>query len=283
LIGRLKKAESSYSIQELCSVFSLSVSSYYYQPKKINEALAGEVIQIFEDSFGIYGRRRVHKELQKLGVNAGIYKAASIMRMNNLNAINPKKSTITQIHPDSAVEHKYANNILNRQFKPSTINTHWVGDITYIRNHLGWSYLACVLDLATNELVGQAISKHPHSELALEALNNAIKLKQPNTSNLMFHSDQGIQYLSNVFREKLKSFKITPSMSRRGNCWANVVMERFIRCLKTKRLNQVRFINHESVISNVNQYIHFFNYKRIYSAIDYQAPHEKFNEMKKVA
>lgn len=280
MIERLKKADSSYTTQELCSIFGLAISSYYYQPKKINDELTTEVIKIFNDSFSIYGRRRVHFELHKAGFNVGIYKTASIMKMNNLNAINPKKK---HYYPDSGVEHKYANNILKRQFKPDTLNTHWVGDITYIRNHQGWSYLACVLDLATNEIVGQAISKHPNAELALEALNNAIKLKKPNTEKLMFHSDQGVQYSSNIFREKLKHLKITPSMSRRGNCWDNAVMERFFRSLKTERLNYLSFINHESVISNVNQYINFYNYKRIHSAIDYKTPHEKFNEMKKVA
>ena len=99
----------------------------------------------------------------------------------------------------------------------------------------------------------------------------------------MFHSDQGVQYSSKVFREKLNKLNITQSMSRRGNCWDNAVMERFFRSLKTEKLNNITFINHESVISNVNQYIHFYNYKRIHSAIDYQTPHEKFNELKKVA
>jgi len=202
------------------------------------------------------------------------------MKANNLIAIKPKKK---HYYPNSGVEHKYANNLLNRKFKPDTINTHWVGDITYIRNHQGWSYLACVLDLATNEIVGLAISKHPNSDLAIEALNRAINLKQPNTKKLMFHSDQGVQYSSKAFRDNLRCLKITQSMSRRGNCWDNAIMERFFRSLKTERLNSISFINHESVISHVNQYIRFYNYKRIHSAIDYMTPHNKYNEMKKVA
>jgi transposase InsO family protein len=280
LIERLKKAEPNYTIQELCSVFGIGSSSYYYQPNKVNDTLAAKVITIFDDSNGIYGRRRVHFELQKAGFDVGIYKTASIMKTNNLNAIKPTKR---HYYPDSGVEHKYASNLLKRQFKPDTHNTHWVGDITYIRNYQGWSYLACVLDLATNEIVGQAMSKHPNSELALEALNKAIQLKKPNTGKLLFHSDQGVQYSSNVFRNKLKALNITQSMSRRGNCWDNAIIERFFRSLKTEKLNHLSFINHESVMSNVSQYINFYNYKRIHSAIDYKTPHEKFNEMKKVA
>lgn len=256
------------------------MSSFYYQPQKINKEITEKVKEIFDESLGTYGRRRVHYELQKSGYDVGVYKASSIMKANNLIAIKPKKK---HYYPDSGVEHKYANNLLNRKFKPDTINTHWVGDITYIRSHQGWSYLACVLDLATNEIVGLAISKHPNSNLAIEALNRAIKLKQPNTKKLMFHSDQGVQYSSKAFRDNLRDLKITQSMSRRGNCWDNAIMERFFRSLKTERLNSISFINHESVISHVNQYIRFYNYKRIHSAIDYMTPHNKYNEMKKVA
>ena len=258
----------------------MASSSYYYQPKKLDDALVDKVREIFEESGGAYGRRRVYIELKKAAFNAGVYKTASIMKKCNLNAIAPKKK---HYYPDSGVEHKYADNLLNRQFKPETLNTHWVGDITYIKNHQGWSYLACVLDLATNEIVGKAISKHPNAELALDALNKAIKLKQPDTSQLLFHSDQGVQYSSSVFRKRLKQLKITQSMSRRGNCWDNAVMERFFRSLKTERLNHLSFVNHESVVGQVNHYINFYNYKRIHSAIDYKTPHEKFNEMKKVA
>ena len=202
------------------------------------------------------------------------------MKAHGLIAIKPKKK---HYYVDSGVQHKYASNTLKRQFKPDTHNTHWVGDITYIRSYEGWSYLACVLDLATNEIVGQAISKYPNSELAIEALNLAIKLKKPDTSKLMFHSDQGVQYSSNLFRDKLNQLSIKQSMSRRGNCWDNAVMERFFRNLKTERLNHLSFTNHKSVINNVNHYINFYNYKRIHSAIDYLTPHEKFNEMKKAA
>ena len=91
MIDSLKKADQSYTTQELCTVFGMDTSSYYYKPKKINDELIAEIISIFEDSHGIYGRRRVHIELQKSGFDVGIYKTASIMKKNNLIAINPTK------------------------------------------------------------------------------------------------------------------------------------------------------------------------------------------------
>jgi transposase InsO family protein len=86
-----------------------------------------------------------------------------------------------------------------------------------------------------------------------------------------------------MFDVYCKKFKLIRSMSRRGNCWDNAVMERFFRNLKTERLNQLRFINHEAVVSEVESYIYFYNYKRLNSAIDYMTPNQKFNELKKIA
>ncbi len=120
-----------------------------------------------------------------------------------------------------------------------------MGDITYSATHQGWSYLVCVLDLSTKEIVSYAMSQSLNAKLAKDALTNAIKRQQPNTNLLMFHSDQGVQYSAFEFRNLLAKFNITPSISRRGNCWDNAVMERFFRSLKTERLNTVSFINHK--------------------------------------
>lgn len=100
----------------------------------------------------------------------------------------------------------------------------------------------------------------------------------------MLHSDQGVQYSAKVFRNKLTLLNITQNMSRKGNYWDNAVMERFFRSLKTERLNNLSFINHQSVVSEAENYIQFYNYKRRhYSGIDYTTPHQKYNELKKVA
>ena len=158
-----------------------------------------------------------------------------------------------------------------------------MGDITYIRTHQGWSYLACVLDLATKEIVGWAMSKRPNAELAKVALSHAIRRQKPDTSNLMFHSDQGVQYSAKLFIHYLKLLNITQSMSRRGNCWDNRVMERFFRSLKSERLNHLSFIHHEAVFGTVERYIYFYNYKRLHSSLGYITPVQKMAELKKAA
>lgn len=279
----LKKANADYTITELCRILEVSMSSYYYEPVKPNEqelVLLDLIESIAEDSGNTYGRRRIHAELNAREHTIGVYKTAALMNKLNIHAIAPKKK---HYYPNSGDEHYYAQNLLKRQFNPDTHNTHWVGDITYIRNQQGWSYLACVLDLSTKEIVGYALSKSPNAELAKAALNNAIKRQHPAFNQLMFHSDQGCQYSAATFRERLSQLTITQSMSRRGNCWDNAVMERFFRSLKTERLNRLSFINHDSVISEVDSYIKFYNYKRRHSALDYMTPHQKYNELKNAA
>jgi putative transposase len=144
------------------------------------------------------------------------YTRRTLMKHLNIKVIWPKKR---HYYPDAGDEHKYAPNLLKRQFNPVTHNTHWDGDITYIRTYQGCSYLACALDLATKEIVEYSLSTAPHARLAKDALDNAIKRQQPNTEKLMFHSDQGVLYSAKEFRNRLSELNITQSMSHRGNCF----------------------------------------------------------------
>lgn len=279
----MKKACVKYSVTELCGVFNVSMSSYYYKsvlPNLVDINIITMIKAISNESRNSYGKRRIQAELNGRGHKVGLHKTASLMVKANVVAIRPKKR---HYYPNSGQEHKYAPNLLKREFYPENNNTHWVGDITYISTHQGWSYLACVLDLSTKEIVGYAISQSPNAQLAKDALMNAIKREKPNTNLLMFHSDQGVQYSAFEFRNLLAKFQVTASMSRRGNCWDNAVMERFFRSLKTERLNDISFINHQSVVNEVENYIQFYNYRRRHSGINYMTPHQKLNELKKVA
>ena len=282
-IKELKMANYNYTVKEMCNAFDLNQSTYFDQIKE--KTLAEEkkkIISILKqtavETKHTYGKRRMQQQLKLEGITIGIHKTASLMKKANIVAIKPKKK---HYYPNGGISDIKIQNVLNRQFNQPKPNTHWVGDITYIRNHQGWSYLASVLDLGTKEIVGWALSKTPDATLAKAALSNAISRKQPDTSKLLFHSDQGTQYTANMFAVYCESLKITRSMSRRGNCWDNAVMERFFRNLKTERLNQLRFINHEGVVAEVMSYIYFYNYKRLNSAIDYLTPNQKFNELRK--
>ena len=129
--------------------------------------------------------------------------------------------------------------------------------------------------------MGWAFSKKPDAELATAALGHAVQKHNPDTSKLMFHSDQRVQYSARKFVGYLDTLGITQSMSRRGNCWDYAVMERFFRSLKAERLNHVAFINHNAVAHTVESYIRFYNYGRLHSAIDYQTPHQQSQQLKR--
>ena len=281
----MKKANPTYTVHELCSLFQTGISTYYYQNrrKSINHeelVMIAEIKTIAKETSNSYGKRRIHDSLLNRGFKIGLHRTAILMKKAHVVAITPGKR---HYYPNAGKTHIKADNILDRQFYSETITTHWVGDITYVRTHQGWSYLACVLDLASKEVVGWAMSRSPNAELAKAALSYAIRKQQPNPGKLLFHSDQGVQYSANLFIDYLNKLQITQSMSRRGNCWDNSVMERFFRSLKTERLNHLSFMNHVSAISSVESYIYFYNYRRLHSSLGYITPVQKTAELKKVA
>ena len=276
----MSKAFNLYSVSELCKIFDVSLSTYYYkpvQPSPEDLSLEAALKESFENSKQTYGKRRLHVELNNKGFKVGINKVKSRMKKLGIVAVRPKKK---HYYPDSGDECVYAPNKLKRDFNPKSIGTHWVGDITYIRTHQGWCYLACVLDLGSKEVVGYATSKHPDSDLTIKALSNALKNTEINPNNLLFHSDQGCQYSSKKFRNFLSNIGIAQSMSRRGNCWDNAVMERFFRNLKTEYLKRTIIINIKSASRLVDDYMRFYNFKRLNSAIGYLTPYQKSMELK---
>lgn len=279
----MNKAYREYSVSELCAALNVSESTYYYKPVEPSveeERMVVEMKTIFEGSHQTYGKRRLTHALQNTGHIVGVAKVCSLMKQHNLHAVTPKKK---YYYPNSGVECQYAPNRLARQFKQDTVGTHFVGDITYIRSHEGWCYLACILDLGSCEIVGYATSRTPDTDLTKTALNNAIQYTNIDPQRLLFHSDQGCQYSSEAFREHLKILGITQSMSRRGNCWDNAVMERFFRNLKTEYLNRVRIMNFKSAQQLIEQYIRFYNFERLNSAIGYLTPNQKGNILRKAA
>jgi len=282
VIEQLHKAEPKTAIQKLCQLLDLPISSYYYKTVERPEdlELKEKMQKIFTQTFNTYGKRRMAKALQNEDFQIGIFKVSRLMKTLGLVAKRPKKPhyyPVGQELPNIA-------NLLNREFNPATLHTHWVGDVTYIRSHQGWSYLATVMDLGNKELgnkeiVGYAHSTTPDAQLAKEALTNAISKHQVQTKGLLFHSDQGVQYTAKLFKETLAIHQIKQSMSRRGCCWDNAVQERFFRNLKTEYLNDITFMNHRAVVDAIEKHIRFYNYKRLNSAIDYLTPVQKRLEL----
>jgi putative transposase len=219
--------------------------------------------------------------LKDKGFNIGRQKTRSLMQEAGIVAVCPKKR---HVYPNAGQESRIAENLLNREFESDRPNQKWVGDITYLWTAAGWMYLAVVLDLFSRKVVGWAVSSNPDARLVLEALNQAVILRHvtPETS-LLFHSDQGCQYTSHAYQNRLSDLGIKTSMSRRGNCWDNAVMERFFRSLKTESISRDRFQNQEEIVWSVNKYIHFYNTKRIHSTIGGISPNNYEQQLLKTA
>jgi putative transposase len=171
-------------------------------------------------------------------------------------------------------------NLLQRKFTASRANQAWVTDITYIRTWQGWLYLAVVVDLFSRKVVGWSTKPTIHKELVLEAVTRAVQKRRPR--NALIHSDQGTQYGSDAWRRFCKANKLEPSMSRRGNCWDNAVVESFFSSLKKERIKKRIYSDRATATLDVADYIEgFYNSTRRHSHLggvspnDFEAAHRR--------
>lgn len=264
----------------MCTIFKVSRSRFYtwlsngLSDKAIeNQILTEKIKVIHKNSKQTYGSPRVTRELYKLDVKVSRPRVARLMKKAKIRSIVKRKFRVTT---DS--EHKYpvVENKLNRQFKVDKIATAWVSDITYIKTTQGWLYLTIILDLADRKIIGWALSS---TMKAIDTVIPAWKMAQKNrniTTELIFHSDRGIQYACSEFKCLLeKNPFVIRSMSRKGNCWDNAVAESFFKTLKAECVYQNKFINKQQAAVIVFEYIEiWYNRKRQHSALGYMSPTE---------
>lgn len=278
---KLKKA--GYQVTDICRHLKLHRSRYYRcsKPKLIDAKeiqLKAKVQEIHHEMHATYGSRRMCAELSAQGYVVGRYVVRRVMKGLSLKAKRPKQHRYPSIGQVSSI----APNLLKRQFNPPQSNSHWSGDITYIRTNQGWLYLAIVLDLYSRRVVSWAFSSHPNSELSANALQRAVADRKPEEPPL-FHTDQGVQYSSDQFQRLLRTHGITASMSRRGNCLDNAVTERFFRSLKTERVNARQYKTREEAMRDIADYIEpFYNRIRRHSTLGNLSP-AAFEEMNQQA
>ena len=194
------------------------------------------------------------------------------MQQSGLQARRRKR--FVPVTTQSTHEFPRAENILNRDFSATEPNQSWAGDITYLPTCEGWLYLAALLDLFSRRVVGWNIDSSMHSELATRALVLALGSREVEPG-LIHHSDQGAQYASTQYRQRLADAQAVPSMSRKGDCWDNAVAESFNSTLKTE-LGDVLdgFHTAREVTDAVAEYIHFYNHQRRHSTLAYKTPVE---------
>lgn len=234
----------------------MGTSSYYdYQQRKktVNvERLRLRAIatQIHRQSRGAAGSRTILTQMKGQGEKLGRYKVRRLMKEADLVSKQPGPpayKVATQERPDIP-------NHLNREFTVSAPNQVWCGDITYIWAGRYWIYLAVIIDLYARRVVGWSVSEHPDSALVLNALERAYQ-QRGKPSGVLFHSDQGVQYASLAYRQRLWRYRMTQSMSRRGNCWDNAPMERLFRSLKSEWIPKQGYDSLQAAQHDIGQYL----------------------------
>ena len=268
----------------MCEVLQVSRSGYYaweerrpsaQERERKREALGRKIEAIHAESRGTYGSRRVHYELnvgRGEGERVNRKRVEKIMKELNLQG---RKRPKFKGPKATAPEHPIAENILARDFVAEEPDQKWAADITYIRTTQGWLYLAVILDLFSRRVIGWSMADHMRKELVLDALKAALGHRCPAEDGLLMHTDQGSQYTSNAHCEALETAGITVSMSRRGECWDNAVVESFNSTLKTELVYRTIFLTRDSARIAIAEWIEcFYNRRRRHSTLGYATPIE---------
>ena len=264
----------------MCRVLEVSTSGYYksLQPGVSKRAQRTQRIRehvqaVHDESDQIYGSYKIAEQMQNDDNLESACRNTVAKAMNEMGLKSKVSKRFTPITTQSDPSKKPAENILNQDFDADAPNRKWVTDITYLPVAGGWVYLAVVLDLFSRKVVGWAISESLATPLASEALRKAIESRNPNTNELLHHSDRGCQYTSDEYQRTLRTMNITCSMSRTGCCYDNAVMERFFWSLKHEWTKFEDFADLKEARLSVFQYIEiFYNSKRIHQALGYKSP-----------
>jgi transposase InsO family protein len=280
----IQEHRGQFRMTVLLRVLGVSASAFYQWQKRLvsqrarhKELLVAQICELFEQSKGRYGSPRIYRDLQALGIKCSQKRVARLMKEQNLVMRKPRKFVATT---DSGHALPVAQNLLNREYQVEAVaglNRAWAGDITYIPTVQGWLYVAVVLDLKSRKVIGWSMSDSLEQMLVHEALEMAVGQRLSTTvpEELLFHSDRGSQYAAHDYQGRLQASGIVCSMSRRGNCWDNAVVESFFATLKKEEVHREYYLTREQAKASLFYYIEvFYNRKRRHSALGYISPHD---------
>lgn len=274
----IESHRDEFPVTRMCRLLEVSRSGYHdwrVRPPsaraRSNAALDVQVAVIHAQSGRRYGRTRILRDLRNQGQIIGHERVRKSLRRQGLRSVYRRPFRVTT---DSDHNQPVAPNVLDRRFCGWRVNQAWVGDITYIATDEGWLYLACIMDLASRRIVGWSMSQRMKTDLVCQALQSAYWQRKP-PPGLIMHTDRGSQYASARHRQLLQDFRMTPSMSRKSNCWDNAPMESFFKTLKVEQVYQMRYATRNQAKTDIVNWIEgFYNRKRMHSAINYQVPVE---------
>lgn len=270
----------------MCRLLSVSRSGYYAWLKRPVSAREHQRMRVSEATeamfYGFkkrYGAPRLTVELNAQGIRCCLNHVADVMQEKGLRARNGKGFKYR-----ARIESKthVCDNLLARKFDVNEPNRKWVSDITYIRVSRQWIYLAVVMDLFSRKVIGWSLDNHMRESLIIDALNMAIDCRS-GARDVLLHSDRGVQYRGNDYQNVLKEKGIQCSMSRKGNCWDNAVMESFFGRFKVELIYAENYKSIEAAQAGIFEYIEmFYNQFRRHSANDYLSPNEYEQQYKQL-
>ncbi|MBS9542377.1 IS3 family transposase [Morganella morganii] len=270
-----------WPVRLLCQMLDVHPSGFYAwlqqphsQRHRADLRLTGQIKQFWLESGCVYGYRKIHLDLRDSGQQCGVNRVWRLMKRVGIKAQVGYRSPRARKGEASIV----SPNRLQRQFNPDAPDERWVTDITYIRTHEGWLYLAVVVDLFSRKIIGWSMQSRMTKDIVLNALLMAVWRRNPQ-KQVLVHSDQGSQYTSHEWQSFLKSHGLEGSMSRRGNCHDNAVAESFFQLLKRERIKKKIYGTREEARSDIFDYIEmFYNSKRRHGSSDQMSPTEYENQ-----
>ena len=271
-----------WPVRSLCRVLAVSFSGYHQHHQRLqwiaarrhmpDVALLVHIRALHAELGAAYGWPRMWRELRRRGVRVGKERVRLLMQQHGLQARGKRRFCVATTNSNHALP--IAPNHLNRNFTAPTPNTVWTGDVTYIPTDEGWLYLAVVIDLFSRRIVGWSMKTTIDRTLVVDALEMACWQRRPQRGKTIFHSDRGSVYASDAYRNVLKKYGLTASMSRRANCWDNAVTETLFGSLKVERLHGETFVTVRAAKDAVMHWLLWYNQKRMHSRLGYQSPDE---------
>jgi putative transposase len=274
----IREHTKEYEVALMCKMLELPRSSYYrwqkcpVSKKQQRRSLVGLAVEsTYREYKKRYGAPRLTEELNAQGIECSMNHVAELLRERGLRALNGKGF---KYRPRIESKNNAMDNKLNREFEAEGPNQKWVSDITYIKAGRKWLYLAAVQDLFSRKIVGWSLDTHMREDLIIDAFKMAAMNRDIKQQGLI-HSDRGVQYRSNSYQEALESNGFQSSMSRKGNCWDNAVMESFFSRLKVELIYPENYRTVEEARAGIFEYIElFYNRVRRHSANGYLSPND---------
>jgi putative transposase len=272
------------SVRELCRTMDVPRSAFqaWKREQQANRdgkdrALRMRIRAAHAASGGTYGSPRITRAIREGAEVVGRRRVARLMREDGITGVPRRKYRATT---DSRHTMPVSENLLARDFSADRPNQAWAADITAVRTVSGWLYVAVLLDVFSRKVVGWAADTHMRTELCLEALRQATAVRG-STVGTIHHSDRGSQYASNAYQKALAVGGFMGSMSRKGDCWDNAVVESFFGTLKTELIHRRLWATPAEARSAIATYIHqFYNPVRFHSSNAYLSPNEKEHKFK---